>query len=95
MTCPTCPHCRESDGVKSDCELATFPVYIRVGKCPIGLFDNSGAKAAKEAAFVYICTAKRLNYSPEEWAIIAACPLVGSKHKVPREVFEAVKGMRA
>lgn len=47
-----------------------------------------------DSAFVMICLGKQLKWTVAAWERIAACDLVGTQYKVPRELFEELKGLR-
>lgn len=92
--CRTCEHCETEDGTRVDCERAEKPVAYSVGKCPLGMWDHSETIRAEASTYVMICLGQHLKWPVAAWEVIQAQPLIGTKYRVPRDVWERVKDQR-
>ena len=95
--CETCPRWKTLNPSSVVCEGKMVP--MSVGRCPDGLWDHSApqpvvvrkARAAREPETVDVCFHKFREWPVAVWEQIQKCPLVGSRFKVPREMYERIK----
>lgn len=95
--CGSCPHQTRLGNASVTCDGTLIP--FSVGRCPLKLWDHSTpqpvvvrkAKVAREPETVDVCFHKFREWPVDVWIEIQKCPLVGSRFKVPREMYERIK----